>query len=323
MSRGICVSPGLWGGNAPVAKSPHDQPCAEALEDAEAMCITFAIHRNAAFKEEMTMQALNTDKKVALWLLLWCSVPLAPLAARADVVTDWNMTAIRASQASGQPNPMFARNMAMVHAAIYDAINAIDRRHTAYAVDTKAKPGASIDAAAAAAAYGVLTKLYWTQTAAFDVALEGSLAAIPDDPARADGIAIGNEVAETLMALRKDDRSNATVTYTPKSDPGVYQLTPPAFAPAVLPHWGGVTPFLLKSADQVQLAGPPALHSAEFAKDQNEVQRLGANGGALERPARGLLSRGVLAELLVGVGRRVDEREGRPAVVGDEGLVAG
>ena len=221
------------------------------------------------------MQALNTDKKVALWLLLWCSVLLAPLAARADVVTDWNMTAIRAAQASGQPNPMFARNMAMVHAAIYDAINAIDRRHTAYAVDTKAKPGASIDAAAAAAAYGVLTKLYWTQTPAFDVALEGSLAAIPDGPARADGMAIGNEVAETLMALRKDDRSNATVTYTPKSDPGVYQLTPPAFAPAVLPHWGGVTPFLLKRGDQFQLAGPPALSSAEFAKDLNEVKTVG------------------------------------------------
>jgi hypothetical protein len=199
----------------------------------------------------MTVQALNTEQKVALWLLLWCSVILAPLAARADVVTDWNMTAIRAAQAAGQPNPMFARNMAMVHAAIYDAISAIDRRHTAYAVDIQAKPGASIEAAAAAAAYGVLTKLYWSQTPAFDVALEGSLAAIPDGPARADGLAVGKEAAETLLALRKDDRSNATVTYTPKSDPGVYQLTLPAFAPAVLPHWGGVTPFLLKSADQV------------------------------------------------------------------------
>ena len=222
------------------------------------------------------MQALNTDKKVALWLLLWCSVLLAPLATRADVVTDWNMTAIRAAQASGQPNPMFARNMAMVHAAIYDAINAIDRRHTAYAVDTQANPGASIDAAAAAAAYGVLTKLYWTQTPAFDAALEGSLAAIPDGPTKADGIAVGKQVAETLLALRKDDRSNATVTYTPKSDPGVYQPPLPAFAAPVLPHWGGVTPFLLKSADQFQLAGPPALTSAEFANDLNEVKTLGA-----------------------------------------------
>jgi hypothetical protein len=122
----------------------------------------------------------------------------------------------------------------------------------------------------------VLTRLYWTQTVAFDVALESSLAAIPDGPARADGMAVGMEVAEKLMALRKDDRSNATVTYTPKSDPGMYQPSLPAFAPAVLPHWGGVTPFLLKSADQFPLAGPPALNSAEFANDLNEVKTLGA-----------------------------------------------
>jgi hypothetical protein len=244
------------------------------------MCITVAIHRNAAVKEEMIMQALNADRKMTLWLWFLCGVVLVPLAARADVVTDWNMTAIRAAQAAGQPNPMFARNLATVHAAIYDAINAIDRRHAVYAVDIKAEPGASIEAAAAAAAYGVLTKLYWSQTAAFDVALEGALATIPDGPAKADGMAVGKKVAETLLALRKDDRSNASVTYTPKSDPGMYQLTLPAFAPTVLPHWGSVTPFLLKSADQFPLAGPPALTSAEFANDLNEVKTLGAKHGS-------------------------------------------
>ena len=108
------------------------------------------------------MHALNPSKTVAVCLFLVCSMLLAPLAARADVVTDWNLTAIRASQAAGQPNPMFARNLAMVHAAIYDAVNAIDRSHTVYAVDIQAKPGAAIEAAAAAAAYGVLTTLYWT-----------------------------------------------------------------------------------------------------------------------------------------------------------------
>jgi hypothetical protein len=242
--------------------------------------LTFAIHRNLAFKEEMTMQALNSARKVALWLLLWCSVVLAPLAAHADVVTEWNMTAISVAQAAGQPNLMLSRNMAMVHAAIYDAINALDRQHTAYAADIKAEPGASIEAAAAAAAYAVLTKLYWSQTAAFDVVFEASLAAIPDGPAKADGMAVGKEAAEKLMALRKDDRSNATVTYTPKSDPGTYQLTLPAFAPVVYPHWGGVAPFLLKSGGQFQLAGPPALNSAEFAKDLNEVKTLGAKNSS-------------------------------------------
>jgi hypothetical protein len=226
------------------------------------------------------MHASNSGKKGALWLLLLCSLVPVPQSARADVVTDWNMTAISAGQAAGQPNPRLSRNMAVVHAAIYDAINAIDRRHTAYAVDTPAKPGASLEAAAVAAAYGILTELYWSQTAAFDVALEASLAAIPDGPARADGVAVGAEVARKLMALRKDDRSNATVTYTPKSGPGVYQLTPPAFAPAVLPHWDRVTPFLLRRADQFQPAGPPALNSAEFAKDLNEVKTLGAKNSS-------------------------------------------
>jgi hypothetical protein len=240
------------------------------------MLITFAIHRNAAFKKEMTMRALYPDNRRALWLLLLCSLVLAPQSARADVVTDWNMVAVRAAQATGQHTSMQSRNMAMVHVAIYDAVNALDRQHTAYAVALKAMPGASFDAAAAAAAYGVLTKLFWSQTPAFDVALEASLAAIPDGPARADGLAVGQEVAAKLMALRQDDRSNTTVTYTPKSEPGVYQLTPPAFAPVVQPHWGGVTPFMLKSADQFPLASPLAPHSAEFAKDLNEVQALGA-----------------------------------------------
>jgi hypothetical protein len=178
------------------------------------MGIPCARHRNAAFQEERTMHGRTTDKKVVRWLVLLGSVGLALHAARADVVTDWNLTAIRAAQGAGQPNPMFARNLAMVHAAIYDAINAIDRQHTAYAVDLTATPGASLNAAAAAA-YGVLTKLYWSQTAAFDVALEGSLAAIPEGPATAEGLAVGQEVAEKVLALRKDDRSTATVPYTP------------------------------------------------------------------------------------------------------------
>jgi PAP2 superfamily len=269
------MSPGQWGGS-PVAKSTHPQPCAEAPDVAETIERTFATHRNAVFTQEMTMHARDTEKTVAAWLLLWCSVVLAPLAARADVVTDWNLTAIRAAQAAGQPNPMFARNLAMVHAAIYDAVNAIDRSHTVYAVDATAKPGASLEAAAAAAAYGVLTTLYWTQTPAFEVALEESLAAIPEGPARADGLAIGAEVAQALLAQRKDDRSNAPVTYTPTSEPGGYQLTPPAFASVALPHWGGVTPFLLTHADQFPLAGPPALTSAAFANDLNEVKAVGA-----------------------------------------------
>src|SRR6059058_1380171 len=104
------------------------------------------------------------------------------------------MTAVSASQAAGANSPVMSRNVALVHAAIYDAVNAIDRRHTVYAVDVKAPPGASREAAAATAAYGVLSKLYWLQTQAFDVALEASLAAVPDGQPKTDGMAVGKEV---------------------------------------------------------------------------------------------------------------------------------
>jgi len=197
--------------------------------------------------------------------------------AQADVVTDWNQTAINAVVVSGAASgAVQARTMAIVHAAIYDAVNAIDRRHTVYAVDVKAPPGASREAAVATAAYGVLSKLYWSQTPAFDVALEASLAALPDGQPKTDGMAVGKEVAEKCMAQRSKDGSNATVAYTPGTGPGVYQLTPPALAAVAVPHWGTVQPFMLKNANQFPLEGPPALTSAEFAKDFGEVKLLGA-----------------------------------------------
>jgi hypothetical protein len=197
--------------------------------------------------------------------------------AQADVVTDWNQTAINAVVVSGAASgAVQARTMAIVHAAIYDAVNAIDRRHTVYAVDVKAPPGASREAAVATAAYGVLSKLYWSQTPAFDVALEASLAALPDGQPKTDGMAVGKEVAEKCMAQRSKDGSNATVAYTPGTGPGVYQLTPPALAAVAVPHWGIVQPFMLKTANQFPLEGPPALTSAEFAKDFGEVKLLGA-----------------------------------------------
>jgi hypothetical protein len=199
----------------------------------------------------------NTTIKV--WLFFMCSFVLTLQPAHADVVTDWNQTAIRAVLAAGAPGAIQSRNLALVHAAMFDAVNAIDRRHEPYAVDLKANPGASQEAAAAAAAYGVLTRLYWLQTPAFDVALEASLAAIPAGASKADGIAAGREVAEKSMALRSNDGANASVTYTPQQGPGLYQLTPPAFAPVVLPHWGGVKPFLLKSPGQIQTPGPPRI----------------------------------------------------------------
>jgi hypothetical protein len=202
----------------------------------------------------------------------------APFAARADVVTDWNQTAIRATEIAGAPVPVQTRVMAIVHAAIFDAVNAVNPRYAAYAVDLRATQGTSADAAAAAAAYGILVRLYPPQTAIIDAALANSLARIPDGPAKVDGLRLGQEVAERLFALRKDDGSAAQQSYSFGSGAGIYQATPPMNANPVLPQWRYVKPFMISGAKQFAPAGPPALNSAAFAKDFNEVKRMGPKG---------------------------------------------
>ena len=197
-------------------------------------------------------------------------------AARADVVTDWNQTAVRATEIAGAPVPVQARVMAIVHGAIFDAVNAVVGKYTVYAVDVKAAPTASAEAAAAAAAHGILEGLYPQQKPITDAALASSLAQIPDGPAKTDGIRLGQEVAEKLSALRKDDGSAAKQSYSFGRGPGVYQATPPMNANPILPQWRYVKPFIITSTKQFSFVGPPAITSAAFAKDFNEIERLGS-----------------------------------------------
>ena len=118
--------------------------------------------------------------------------------------------------------------------------------------------------------------------AALDAARLASLAAIPDGQAKDDGIAVGEAAAVAMLLLRADDGWNAIVPYTPGTDPGDWQPTPPALAPAFLPHWGLVTPFGLVTGSQFRLPPPPALHTGKYASDYNEVKLL----GSLDSPFR-------------------------------------
>lgn len=196
--------------------------------------------------------------------------------ARADAVTDWNQTAVTAYEVAEAPVPVQTRVMAMVHAAIFDAVNAIERKYTSYAVDVAAARGASPEAAAAAAAHGILEELFPLQKATFDAALVRSLKEIADGPAKTEGLRVGREVAGKLVALRKDDGSASPASYEFGKGAGVYQATPPKNMKPILPHWGKVRPFMLASAKQFPMPGPPPLDSAAFAKDFDEVKRLGS-----------------------------------------------
>jgi hypothetical protein len=218
----------------------------------------------------------NITRRVAAPFLGALLLSWAACVARADPVTDWNQTAIRATEIAGAPVPVQTRVMAMVHAAMFDAVNAIERRYAVYAVDASAPSGASADAAAAAAAHGVLVRVYPQQQATTDAALAASLTRIPEGTARADGTRLGEAVAAQLFALRKDDGSAAMQSYTFGTGAGVYQATPPMNANPILPHWRNIKPFIITGARQFPFAGPPAPNSAAFAKDFNEVKRLGS-----------------------------------------------
>ena len=193
-------------------------------------------------------------------------------SARADAVTDWNATA--AALPIPAP-PVLARVMAAMHGAVHDAINAIEPRYDTYRFKVEAPAGASKDAAVAGAAHGVLSGLVPSQKAALDTALAQSLAKVGDERSKADGVAVGKAAAERMLAWRAKDNFDAKAEDKPGTGAGVWQRTPPGMVAGALPHLGGVTPFVLNSVDQFAAKGRPALTSQEFARDLDEVKRLG------------------------------------------------
>ena len=159
----------------------------------------------------------------------------------------WNRVATDAFTPSQGTNPMAqSRTLAILHAAMHDALNAIDRRFASYTPGVAAAPAASVDAAVAAAARDVLVTLLPDQAALVDAAYSRTLAAIPEGPARTAGVATGQASAHANLARRQGDGFEEATqpVYVPRPGPGEYQFTPP-FDFAAQPGWGGVTPFII------------------------------------------------------------------------------
>ncbi len=224
--------------------------------------------------------AVGMTRKTALRqlaLLLALCFLLLPVCARADQVTDWNAIGALAALNAGKSPAALSIDLAYMHAAIYDAVNAIDGRYSVYAVrPSSVPPDASKEAAAVAAAYNVLKTLLPTQQAFLDSQYATSLAAIAGGDTKTHGIAVGEEVAALFLAWRAGDGRNATITYTPGSGPGAWQPTPPAFAAALTPWVAQMRPFAIESPSQYRAIGPPPLDSAQWAADFNETKSLGA-----------------------------------------------
>jgi membrane-associated phospholipid phosphatase len=215
-------------------------------------------------------------------------------AARADVVTDWNVVATTAAAAPFVGGVPQTRVDAMVHVAIHDALNAIDRRYHPYALDAHADPNASPEAAVATAAHDVLVhELPPIRRPIAEAAYTDALAGIPDGAAKDAGIAIGQAAAAAIIALRTADGSQAPMTYTPGSGPGVWIPTPPDFLPAAVPGWGNVTPFAMRSGAQFRLDRPDYfdLTSDAYTADYEEVKSIGETNSSVRTPEQSEIAR--------------------------------
>ena len=194
-------------------------------------------------------------------------------------VVDWNEIQLSIVNTPGaQPaNIQPTRNFAIVDAAIYDAVNAIDRTHEPYLISVRAPRDASETAAANAAARTALDELYPAEQSTIDAQYVAELAKVADGPAKDQGIGIGEQVAADLLAIRANDGSSITpAPFVPGTAPGDFRPTPPNFPIPVFTTWGQVTPFVLDSGSQFRPVPPPALTSDAYADAINEVQSLGS-----------------------------------------------
>ncbi|TMI00501.1 MAG: vanadium-dependent haloperoxidase [Betaproteobacteria bacterium] len=191
--------------------------------------------------------------------------------ARADVITDWTQTAIDVMKAVNVAGNPWTRSMAMMHVSMSDSVNAVENRYARFTPDIAADPNASAEAAAAAAAREILMRQYPGQKARIDTAFTAMLERVPDSPARAAGIALGEKVAASVFADRQNDDTNVPDTYRPLTRPGVWvPTTPPLFS-----QYATARPWGMKAANQFRPGPPPKLSSTLYARDYNETKEFG------------------------------------------------
>jgi PAP2 superfamily len=207
--------------------------------------------------------------------LLAVAIVAASAPALANVITDWDEKGIAAVTPMARlagTNPYLAqRMMGLVHAAMFDAVDSIERRYRPYLVQLPAEPTTSKEAAAAAAAAAVLATINPKTADEMKVALAIYLGSIPDGTAKSDGVTLGQAVAAKVLEARANDGSDAPDAYRPRTTPGVYVPT----AITLSSMWPDMKPFAIAAASQFRPKPPIALDSNEWAIDYNELKDYG------------------------------------------------
>jgi membrane-associated phospholipid phosphatase len=235
------------------------------------------------FPQEVDMRTQVRAQGFLLLMIFFCSgIAVAGGRDRApsgNAVTQWSGVAMEVLPVS--PGLLAdSRAFAILHAAIHDAVNGVERRYQPYTADLSS-PGASVDAAIASAARTVLQALAPGQEVKVEIAYHAALLAIPDGAAKSAGITLGQQAAAANLERRLADGVDTATqpTYVSTSAPGDYDFTPPFDAPplgpgALFPGWGRITPFAIDLADH-KLKGPLALTSREYSRDFEYLKSIG------------------------------------------------
>jgi hypothetical protein len=239
--------------------------------------------------------------RLPVTLLFLVSLAWAPV--HADEVTDWNSITVRSVKTAGTSAVATSRVMAIVHAAVYDAVNGIERRYEPLHVDFDAPRGASQRAAAVQAAYAALIKLYPSQAGALGADRDASLTSIAATPAVENGQSIargiewGQAVADDILAWRSTDHFTDVIPPfrgsgfpSPFTDPvppwpaGRWQPTPLANAPGAAPQFAIMNPWVITSHSAFRPGPPPALGTPQWAEAYNEVKEMGSATSTTRTP---------------------------------------
>jgi hypothetical protein len=224
------------------------------------------------------MTTIHRLISVAIGLLAGATLTGTP-GAHADIVTDANARAAELVSRIPAP-PITVRAMAIVQVSVFEAANAVTGRYPPQRAKLAPAPGASVEAAVAAATHTALSKLVPAQQAAIDADYRMLLASVPDGPAKTAGIAVGEQAAAAIVAMCADDGAVARDVYRPHAAAGVYV---PTVGPAV-PHWGKRRPWVMPRGDHFRPGPPPALTSATWGRDYNEIKAIGGRASTQRTP---------------------------------------
>jgi hypothetical protein len=204
----------------------------------------------------------------------------APAHRATEVIARWNAIALEAAATGPFSPPRETRALAIVSAAVFDAVMSITDEYDPYIVRVRTSRDASIESAITAAAHDVLVSLYPHAAPALNALRDSILLAPGDHRVREDGAQVGRLVAIAVLARRAGDRATDAATYTASPSHGVWAPTAPGFVPAMEPGWGRVRPFLLDSGSQFRPGPPPGPDSDAYRRDYQEIVAIGSSNSA-------------------------------------------